>query len=220
MSVVDTHTQPGGDASARFTALFRATHGDLVRYVRARCPRDRVDDVVAETFLTAWRRFEQVPGDDGAARAWLFVTARNLLLNDNRREGRREHLPLLIELNTDSGQGDGAGGSGERVERGSAWNLETSGAPPGGHPYIDDDIASRLDLAAALGSLSDADQEVLGLAVVDGLTPAEAGVVLGISANTYAARLSRARKRLAAALAPRPTNPSESDGTDTFRSTP
>jgi RNA polymerase sigma factor (sigma-70 family) len=45
-----------------------------------------VEDVVSETFLTAWRRLDEIPGD---AIPWLFVTARNVMANRRRANERR-----------------------------------------------------------------------------------------------------------------------------------
>ena len=53
----------------------------------------------------------------------------------------------------------------------------------------------------ALARMRPDDQELLRLLVWDGLSQAEAGVVLGISANAVGIRLSRARKRFAEELA-------------------
>lgn len=55
--------------------------------------------------------------------------------------------------------------------------------------------------AEALGRLGPDDQELLRLLAWDGLSQAEAGAVLGISANAVAIRLHRARKRFADELA-------------------
>jgi RNA polymerase sigma factor (sigma-70 family) len=55
-----------------------------------------------------------------------------------------------------------------------------------------------LDTLATLGA---DDQELLRLLAWDDLTQAEAGIVLGITANAVAIRLHRAKKRFAAALA-------------------
>ena len=52
----------------------------------------------------------------------------------------------------------------------------------------------------ALARLPGVDQELLRLLAWDGLTQAEAGVVLGISANAVAIRLYRARRRFAGEL--------------------
>jgi RNA polymerase sigma-70 factor, ECF subfamily len=51
--------------------------------------------------------------------------------------------------------------------------------------------------AEALDRLPPADQELLRLLAWDGLSQAEAGAVLGISANAVAIRLHRARRRFA-----------------------
>lgn len=57
-------------------------------------------------------------------------------------------------------------------------------------------VEERLALTTAFAMLSEEDRETLLLVGWDGLTPKEAAGVLGCSANTFAARLSRARRRL------------------------
>ena len=49
---------------------------------------DDAADVLAETFLTAWRRLDEVPPGD-QAKLWLYGTARRLLANHRRGERRR-----------------------------------------------------------------------------------------------------------------------------------
>jgi RNA polymerase sigma-70 factor (ECF subfamily) len=58
--------------------------------------------------------------------------------------------------------------------------------------------AARLvpELSAALRTLPRKDQELLMLVHRDGLTPTQAGRVVGMNANTARLRLSRARARL------------------------
>jgi RNA polymerase sigma factor (sigma-70 family) len=48
-------------------------------------------DVVAETFLVAWRRFREMPPGD-EARLWLYGVARRVLANHQRGSVRRERL--------------------------------------------------------------------------------------------------------------------------------
>ncbi len=60
------------------------------------------------------------------------------------------------------------------------------------------------DVRAALGTLSEADQEILRLVGWEELTVAEAAQVLGCTRTTAAVRLHRARRRLTAALAQQP----------------
>jgi len=74
---------------ARFTDLFERTHAPLTAYAVRRVvdPADAAD-VVAETFLVAWRRLDDVPDGD-AARPWLYGVARRVLANHHRGERRR-----------------------------------------------------------------------------------------------------------------------------------
>jgi len=73
----------------RFTDLFDRTHGPLLAYAvrRVADPADAAD-VVAETFVVAWRRLDDVPTGQ-AARPWLFGVARRVLANHYRGERRR-----------------------------------------------------------------------------------------------------------------------------------
>lgn len=54
-------------------------------YVRRRIHHDAADDVVAETFATAWRRRDDLP-DDGLP--WLYATARNVVGTRYRSDTR------------------------------------------------------------------------------------------------------------------------------------
>ena len=56
------------------------------------------------------------------------------------------------------------------------------------------------DVADALATLSDGDQEILRLAAWEGLSHGEIGLVLGITPNAAAIRLHRARRRLEEAM--------------------
>ncbi|HEY8548087.1 MAG TPA: sigma-70 family RNA polymerase sigma factor [Acidimicrobiales bacterium] len=80
------------DDAARFRALFEVTFAPVRRYVHHRgVPPGRADDVVAETFLVAWRRLADVPADDPLP--WLLAVARNAARNELR--GRRRYEGLL-----------------------------------------------------------------------------------------------------------------------------
>ncbi|GIF76992.1 RNA polymerase sigma factor [Asanoa siamensis] len=77
----------GADAADRFETMYRACYGDLLNYALRRSERpDAAADVVAETFLVAWRRINEIPSDQ--ARLWLFGVARRVLAN-HRRSARR-----------------------------------------------------------------------------------------------------------------------------------
>jgi RNA polymerase sigma factor (sigma-70 family) len=76
----------------RFDRLFAAYSADIVAYCgwRARSPAD-AQDAVADVFLTAWRRLDDIPEGD-AARVWLYATARRVLANQRRSSRRRAAL--------------------------------------------------------------------------------------------------------------------------------
>jgi RNA polymerase sigma-70 factor (ECF subfamily) len=76
----------------RFDALFAAYSPSIVACCgwRADSASD-AQDAVAEVFLTAWRRLDELPEGD-AARVWLYATARRVLANQRRSTRRREAL--------------------------------------------------------------------------------------------------------------------------------
>lgn len=76
-----------------FTELYRSHYPAVLRFVRRRAREADVDDIVSETFLTAWQRQEQMAA---APLPWLYRTARNVMLNANRAAGRQEGLAVRI----------------------------------------------------------------------------------------------------------------------------
>ena len=61
----------------------------MFAYARRQCDATPAQDVVADTFLVAWRRLAEVPEP---ALPWLLVVARNQLANRRRGELRRDRL--------------------------------------------------------------------------------------------------------------------------------
>lgn len=155
------------DPEPAFRELFAEAYDDLLCFVERRIHPTVADDVVAETFLTAWRRFDDVPESLDEARAWLFTTAHHILRNRQRSDQRQRNLALRILR-----------------EPGGAGVAEA------------DTVAARVDLTRAWQRLTPADQEVLTLTVFEGLTGSQAAGVLGISRPAFSLRLLRARRRL------------------------
>jgi DNA-directed RNA polymerase specialized sigma24 family protein len=88
------YPQPGGpdERQHRFEELYAANCGPILGYVLRRTDNpDDAADVIAETFLTAWRRLDAVPPGD-EARLWLYGVARRVLANHRRGERRRTVL--------------------------------------------------------------------------------------------------------------------------------
>jgi len=162
-----------GDAEARFHALFVATSRPLLAYALRRVtePADAAD-VVAETFVVAWRRIDEVPLG-GEARLWLFGVARRVLGNHRRGALRRSNLADRLR---------------EELE-----DLVVAD--------ISDPVDNAQVVRLAMACLDTDDQEMLRLTCWEGLTPAEVSVVLQVPTGTARSRLHRARSRLRAELA-------------------
>lgn len=81
------------DRGTRLDELFTAHAGDVYAFAARRTSRSMAEDVVAETFLVAWRRLDSVPEP---AKPWLLAVARRVLANQRRSAGRR--LALVDRL--------------------------------------------------------------------------------------------------------------------------
>ncbi len=164
------------EVSRTFEAFYATHYRKIQAYVRRRTTNwQDVDDLVASTFLVAWRRFDEVSRLDQPL-AWLYGTANRTLANHRRTEARAQKL----------------------LERAAA------GAPSSDQDRATDEIAARQDVdhvLVALASLAERDQEVLRLTAFEALRPAEIAVVLGISPAVARTILFRARRRLRQALA-------------------
>ncbi len=155
----------------RFRSIYDDTYDDIVRYCRRRVSDADVADAVSETYLTAWRRLDELPDAD-SARLWLFGVARNVIANLHRTRDRRDRLDLRLSTQP---------------------HKTTTPSPESA-------VVDETGVIAALATLRPADAELLRLIAWEGLTHAETGVVLGCSANAVGIRLHRARARLAEAL--------------------
>lgn len=162
------HSPP--EREAWFAGLFEGTYVDLVRFAQRRAPEAQAEDIVAEAFLVAWRRSDDVPASLPDARAWLFGIARNVILNIHR--GARRQVALAVRL--------------ADVRTVTPDDAEL--------------VARQVDLARAWDKLTAVHQEALALSVLDDLTAPQAATVLGISPVAFRLRLSRARRALRAYL--------------------
>lgn len=149
-----------------FTRSWERDGPRVAAYVRRHTPADDVQDVVSETFLQAWRRWDAVPRPPIA---WLIGTARKVIGNQRRGRGRRAALVERLGL-----LGTAASSAGD------AGMLATE----------------RMAAIEALAALPEDQREALLLVAWDGLGPDEAAEVLGIRAGTLRVRTHRARKAL------------------------
>jgi RNA polymerase sigma-70 factor (ECF subfamily) len=138
----------------------------IAAYARRHVPPDDVQDVVAETFLQAWRRWDAVPRPPIA---WLIGTARKVIGNSRRAVRRRGALhDRLILLGA------------------IARSSEDAGLL----------AAERMAALEALAALPEHQREALLLVAWDGLSPDEAASALGIRPGTFRVRAHRARAAL------------------------
>lgn len=161
-----------GDAEA-FDALYEAYRPRLFAFLaRLSRRRDVAEDLLAETWLRLVQGAHAFAPQTPLG-PWLFTVARNLFVSYCRSR--------LLDT--------------ERV----AELTRLSSEPRWSESPFDSLASSELHgrLERALACLSAADREVLLLVGVEGLTPAAAAGVCGVSVEALRQRLSRARARLA-----------------------
>ncbi|MET0424951.1 MAG: sigma-70 family RNA polymerase sigma factor [Actinoplanes sp.] len=156
------------DHEERFRSVYAGDFDALLAYALRRVdqPADAAD-VVADTFLVAWRRRHELPGGS-EARLWLYGVARRVLANTNRGVLRRERLGARLR---------------QRL-------TDTFAGEPGG------EVVEQLTVQAVLNRLGELDREVLMLTIWEDLEPRDVAAVLGVSPGVVRTRLSRARGRL------------------------
>lgn len=86
----------------QFERLYKDQAELVAAFLRRRVVGGDADDLLAEVFLAAWRRLDQVPADP---LPWLLQIARGLLAN--RRRGERRTSALLERLRETEGRGSG-----------------------------------------------------------------------------------------------------------------
>jgi RNA polymerase sigma-70 factor (ECF subfamily) len=70
-----------------FETFFRANYDRLERYVSRRVPYSRVDDIVAATFVVAWKKFFKV---ESPSMPWLFRIASFEIMSSDRLARRSD----------------------------------------------------------------------------------------------------------------------------------
>ena len=187
--VPDTWERMDEDSAARrerFRAVYRDNRPAVLGYAlrRVATPADAAD-IVAETFLVAWRRLDDVPSGP-LARPWLFGVARRVLANQRRGAVRRRSLVTRMRGVLD-----------QHVQLDDTDDTGDRGDTPGAGPAV-------RAVRNAVERLPESDRELLRLTSWEGLSPTELATALSIPPATVRVRLHRARRRLRALL--------ESDG--------
>jgi RNA polymerase sigma factor (sigma-70 family) len=158
-------------------ALYDRHAGWLTARMTRRCPMpDVVDHAVQDTFLALWRDPGAYRGGGDVA-AFIWGIGIRRLIDAIRRESSTRRLP--------------------------PWRA----AEPEAVVSAEDQVLAGIEhgrLGQALAALSPELRGAIEATVLDGLTCAEAAVLLGVAEGTVKSRCHRARVALRAALADQP----------------
>jgi RNA polymerase sigma factor (sigma-70 family) len=97
------------DEPDRFSAIFEQYVVEISRFMRRRVPSAAVDDLVAETFIAAFKARGGYDQGRPFALPWLYGIATNIIRHYFRDASRRHQLELKldrIEEPTDGGMGE------------------------------------------------------------------------------------------------------------------
>jgi RNA polymerase sigma-70 factor, ECF subfamily len=163
-----------GDETA-LAALYDRHAGWLMMRLTRRCSMpDLVDQAVQDTFLAVWREARAYRGSGDVA-AFIWGIGIRRLIDAIRRENSPRR-----------------------------WRLPWQSAEPETVVSAEDQVLTSIEhghLGQALARLSPELRAAIEATVLDGLTCAEAAVLLGVAEGTVKSRCHRARVALRAALA-------------------
>lgn len=162
-----------------FAAVFDRHSRTVHRYLARRAGSAAADDLLAQTFLTAFENRSRYDAGRADALPWLYGIATNVL-----RRARRDEERLYRAMARTGVEEDVAGPADRVAERVDARALTAS-------------------LAGVLAGLSAGDRDVLLLVAWGGLGQDEVARALDLPIGTVKSRLHRARTVLRAALPPK-----------------
>jgi RNA polymerase sigma-70 factor, ECF subfamily len=156
-----------------FAALYEAQFNRVYGFVHFRTGDEAVaEDIAAEVFARAWSRLRD-PGEPDAAAAWLFTTARRLVVDHYRR------VPMQ-----------------------ALGSVDESAHPSGRSPEASAVSNERLAiLGRCLTDLSDRERDVIGLRFIARLRNRAIASLVHTSEGNVAKILHRALRKLRDRLA-------------------
>jgi len=163
-----------GDAEA-FDELYAAYNPRLFNFLaRLSRSRDVADDLLEETWLRVVRHTHRLRSDTQLA-PWLFTVARNIFVSYCRSR--------FLDYDAQAGM--------------HLWPVPQPSPTP-----FEAAAAGQLQqrVEVAMATLPGTYREVLLLVAAEGMTPAEAAIVCGVTPEAMRQRLSRARTLLAERL--------------------
>ncbi|GLF97225.1 sigma-70 family RNA polymerase sigma factor [Streptomyces yaizuensis] len=160
-----------------FAVLYDRHAPDIHRYAVRRLGESVAEDIMAETFLIAFRSRRRYDLSRRSARPWLYGIAAKLIGGHRRREERA--LRAMARTGEDP--------------LAEAWSDRAD-------ERIAERIAVQAPLAGALAGLSPGDRHVLLLVAWADLSYQDVAEALRIPLGTVRSRLNRARRKVRAAL--------------------
>jgi len=155
------------DKDVEFARVVATHRYALLRYALRRLEdHSDAEDLVAETFVVVWRRFDDIPHRDQEL-FWLYGVAGRVLANVLRGQQRSMRLEMRLAL-----------------ERELEHDTQR---------YDDEDLTQ---LMWALSLVKPDERELLQLTYWESLSYREVGVVLGCTERAAGIRISRARRHL------------------------
>lgn len=161
------------DSEDGFGEVFDRYAPAILRYAQRRLDsREAAQDVVSDTFTTAWRHWDRRPAPQ-VLLPWLYAIAGNAVRDQWRSAQRQRRLTGRL----------------------SALRAAGHAADPG------EGVVLGRSISQALAALPEADREVLRLVAWEGQTDARMlGLALGLRPASARSRVLRARRRLRALL--------------------
>ena len=155
-----------------FSELYRRTRVDVLAFLLRRCSSaEDAADCLAETYLLAWKKRDEMPGG-AETRPWLFGVARNVMRRGNELRDRTAAAASAL-----------------------AAEVQRAGAVCPGPNRAEPD-----PVMAAIRCLPELDREIITMLIWDELAPREVAAVLGLTPNVVRVRAHRARAKLKSAL--------------------
>src|SRR5215468_5746716 len=158
-----------------FGIIFDRHGSTLLRFLARRVDPAAAEDLLGEVFRIAFERRSGFEQDRDSARPWLYGIAANVVAKYHRSEARRFRAMARVSARRLLDE-DPAERAVAAADAGARWAL----------------------VMDAIGTLPEAERQVLLLFAWEELTYDEIALALGVPVGTVRSRLSRGRARLAA----------------------
>ena len=110
------------DRAKDFAVLYEDSYGAIHAYASRRVGPGAADEIAAETFLVAWRKFDALPSNP---LPWLYGVARNVVAREYAASGRRRRTRAALERERPCSTGSDGDGDDSRLW--DAWGQLNAG---------------------------------------------------------------------------------------------